>query len=189
MTTKQRKMANAWTDEEIRILRREWKSGRPVKDWASKIPNRTVLAIKARAVELKLGPRKITRIGRSVAWALMQKVLADGTPRSTLQMSKEINVSRRSLDHCTRQMHGKGLRVGDWGEQGLDGVRPRLWALGFAPDKPRPQKESRKARNHRRWIELKKDPERLGVHYSKMKVRNAEREGRLIRRDVAASWI
>ena len=136
-----------------------------------------------------MGREKISRAGRSVAWALMQKVLADGKPRSTLQLAQEINISRRSLDHCTRQMHGKGLRVGDWGPQGLDGVRPRLWTLGTAPDKERPMKETRKARNHRRWLELKKDPERLGVHYAKMKVRNAEREGRLIRRDPAAAWL
>ncbi|CAG2132193.1 hypothetical protein [Cupriavidus numazuensis] len=189
MTAKKRKMQTAWSNGEIRTLRREWKNDKPVKDWAHKIPNRTVLAIKARANELGLGPRKVSLAGRSIAWSLMKQLLADGKPRSTLQMSREINVSRRSLDHCTRQMHGKSLRVGDWGPQGLDGVRPRLWALGKGKDKPRPPKQDRAERHHMLWLRLKKDPERLGLHYARCKNRNAERAGRLIRRDPAAAWI
>ncbi|CAN7302266.1 hypothetical protein LJR296_001403 [Cupriavidus necator] len=189
MSKKTRKMKSAWADEEIRTLRREWKNGKPVKDWAHKIPGRSILAIKGRAAELELGPRKIDRTGRSTTWLLMQNLLADGKPRSTLQMSQEVAVSRRALDHCVRQMHRKGLRVGDWGPQGLDGVRPRLWVLGQAPDAPRPPTPTRKERNHRRWLEIKKDPERLGLRYAIGKNRNAERAGRLIRRDPAASWI
>lgn len=190
MTKKIRKMQNAWTESELTILRDQWGNGAPIKDWMHQLPNRSHAAIQARAREIGLGSRgKVNRTGRSIAWKLICKLLADGKPRSTKEMADEIEISRRSIDHCMRLMHGNGIRVGAWGPQGLDGVRSRLWALGFEQDAPRPPTPSSAERSSRRWREIKKDPERMAIRIARIRLRTAERKGRLIRRDPAAAWI
>ncbi|AOY90519.1 hypothetical protein BKK79_00755 [Cupriavidus sp. USMAA2-4] len=189
MTKTIRKMKNAWTTDELDILRANWGNGTPIKDWMHLLPSRSHSGIQARAREIGLGSRgKVSRIGRSITWKLICKLLADGKPRSTKEVAEEIEISRRSIDHCMRLMHGKGIRVGDWGPQGLDGVRSRLWILGFGPDVPRPPTPSRAERASRRWREIKKDPVRLAIRTARLRLKTAEQKGLLIRRDPAAAW-
>lgn len=148
---KQRKMKTAWSDKELKILRREWQNGKPIKDWLHLLPKRTAQGVQKRAEELGLGRREnVSRAGRSISLALIRQLLSDGIPRSTLQMSQEIAVSRRAAAHAMREMHGKGFRVGDYGEQPEDGVRPCLWTLGDEPDAVRPPKTPKAERDRRR---------------------------------------
>lgn len=185
-----RKHARAWTDEELEILRFQWESGQPIKHWAHLLPNRSEKAIQYRGNAMKLPARGNGRTpGNSVTWALIQQVLANGEKLSCLELAAKVGVTRATIYREIR-LHRDQLHVAAYGPIPLDGIPPKLWVLGPGKDAKRPAATPKPVRNHRRWLDMKKnDPEAVAKHYAKNRHYWRERSGKLIRRDPAAAWL
>jgi len=89
-----------------------------------------------------------------------------------------------------QQHYPQHVHIGGYGERPANGYWPKLWALGPGKDAPKPVSVPKAKREHDRWVRMKKEePERIDIRYARERLRRAERNGKLIRRDPAASWI
>lgn len=195
MTTKRKYThthPRGWTDAEKAILRREWKNGKAVRLWMDLLPNRSERAIVGMGLDLGLGARGNThQSGNSVTWRTMQRVLASGEALSPLELAERTGMSRSAIYGEIRIHYPADIHVGGYGPRVNDsGFRPKLWKLGAGKDAPRPKAMTGAERARKRWKMLKAErPDYLAARSARNKIKHAEKTGKLIRRDIAASWI
>lgn len=191
MNTK-RPHPRSWSDEELAILRREWKNGKAVRLWEHLLPGRTERAIIGMGLDSGLGPRGNThQSGNSVTWQTICRILADGVARSDTQIAALCGLSRGYITAELRMHYPAHVHIGGYGERASGhGFHPRLWRLGPGKDAKRPKAMTGAERARKRWKMLKEErPDYLAARSAKYRLKHAERKGKLIRRDIAASWI
>ncbi|WP_157637151.1 hypothetical protein [Cupriavidus sp. UYPR2.512] len=155
---------NAWSCEELDILRRRWADPLPVRVWKTELPARTESAILSMANFLGLPRRnvKANAMG-SLTWNAIRKALANGSELSCKQIATRTGLSRNYIGvelraHYPMDVHIAGYTSGS--------NKALLWKLGRGQDAVKPQP------------------------FTKAEIAQRRRaRRRLIRRDIAASWI
>ncbi|WP_428852752.1 hypothetical protein [Imbroritus primus] len=183
---------NAYTPAEDRILRRQWKSPLPMKEWLHLLPGRTYRSVISRAQYLKLGPRKaFVYPCYSPTWDAVKRVLATNPGLDSIQISQMTGASRRAVMTALQVQHAAGeVHVPGYGPRPPSGYAPKLWALGPGKDAPRPKPMTASQKAKRSYRRLKQErPDILAKKSARAKLTYAERNGKLIRRDPAAAWI
>lgn len=179
-----------WSAAEDKTLREQWTNGRPIRMWLDLLPGRSERGIVQRAGKLKLAPRGSgCASGNSPSWRLIRQVLEAGAPLTPIEISKRTGVTRQHVYEELRQHHPADIHIAGYAERGPTGYRAKLWKLGAGKDAPRPQPMTKKEINKRRYQRFKKNPEALARRDAKKRLRDCEKEGKLIRRDQAAAWI
>lgn len=183
---------NAYTRAEDRILRRQWKTALPMKEWLHLLPGRSYRSVVSRAQYLKLGPRKAFVYPRySPTWEAMQRVMATSPNLDSIRISELTGASRRAVMAALQVQHAAGaIHVSGYGPRPQSGYAPKLWSLGPGQDAPRPKPltKSQKAKRAHRRLKLER-PDVLAKKSARAKLLYAQRTGKLIRRDPAAAWI
>jgi len=155
---------NAWSGDELALLRRHWSGALPVRMWRHELPARTETAILSMANFLDL-PRRTVRpnVMGSMTWNVIRRILCRSSPLSCRELAELTGLSRNYIGvelraRCPADVHIAGYTTGRHKEA--------LWKLGRGRDaeKPAALSKAEVARRHR-----------------------ARR--RSIRRDISASWI
>ena len=179
-----------WSDEELAILAREWKNGKHIRLWRDLLPKRSDRAIHQKGMELYGARGRTYESGKSMTWRAIERVLADGSMKSALEISAITGldrnwVARELMNHYPAMVH-----IGGYGPRKEHGYGGRLWKLGRGKDAQRPIAKTPAEIERKRWRKLKKDrPDMIAARTARQKLQRAEKAGKLIRRDPAASWI
>lgn len=181
--------AKKWTEAEIATLRHMWSSNQPVRMWEDQLPGRNDRAIYCMAHRLGLPVRTQEQLARpvSLGWRIVQNLLMDGKPRTAAEIATETGLSRWSVMVQLRRNSETAVHVVDYrpGRQ-----KEQIWQIGPGKTAPRPAPKSHsKCVQEWRRRALKSKPEIFDAINARRRIRNAEKRGKLIRRDIAASWI
>lgn len=177
-----------WTDAEIATLRFLWSGDQPVRMWVDQLPDRNESAIFNKALRLGL-PHRSDHLARPVAlgWRLVQQVLLDGIPRTAEEISAVTRLSRWAVTtqlkrHSEIDVHVVSHKPGRH--------KAKVWKIGPGKNakRPAPKPHNLCVQEWRRRA-LKTKPELFEAINARRRVRHAEKKGKLVRRDVAASWI
>lgn len=184
-----RKIKNGWTQEELDILAANWKNGKAVRMWADLLPRRTERAITWMGHHIH-GPRgRPYESGNSMTWRSIQRVLADGSMKSALEIALMTGLDRNWISRELMNHYPAMVHIGGYGPRKEHGYGGRLWRLGTGKDAQRPRAMTAAEIEARRWRRLKKDrPDVIAARTARQKLQRAEKAGKLIRRDPAAAW-
>jgi len=179
---------NPWSDEEEALLRKHWGNGEPTKMVAALFPGRSAAAVLKHGYDMGLGPRECRRACFSPVWEGIKHALADSKKMTANELAALLNVSAHAVTTQLRKRHGTEVRVGGYASVHKSPAVNR-WMLGAGPDATQPRRKTRqeinRAYSRRKW----KDPEWAARQCQRARLLYAEKTGRLIRRDPAASWI
>lgn len=179
---------NKWTDAEIATLRYMWGSDQPLRMWADLLPGRGDRAIYCKAHRLGL-PDRTEQITKPVpiGWRIVQRLLADGTPRTAADIAAATGLSRWSVTSQLNRRSGSDVHISEY----RPGRHPeRVWKIGPGKNAERPAPKPHKlcVQEWRRRAQKTK-PEIFDAINGRRRNRYAEKRGKLIRRDPAAAWI
>lgn len=181
----------AWTPEEDAILRNAWHSTGSLKEIMHLLPDRTHRAAFFHGKWLGLGPRVNFQKDRySPTWAAIKNVLADKRMRSATELAAATGASRRAVMQQLADHHGVDVHIAGYLKSDGVGCPMALWKLGKKTDAPRPARTPKSVIYKRQYRRLKDEfPEVLAARNARMRLRYAEKTGKLIRRDPAAAWL
>lgn len=177
-----------WTEDEDKILKAEWNSGKFIRDWMYLLPNRSLEAISQRG-KRTLGARRRPR--PSEIWKDVKAVLMDGQRRSVEQLIAETGWSDRGIRDQIRNHIGEEIYISQWLSRAETGTQPTaLFSLGNKKNAKKPKPVPMKI-CQRNYIKRVKDnkPEVFDKKLAKDRLRKAEKRGLLIRPDPAAAWM
>jgi hypothetical protein len=137
--------AEAWTPEEVRILKKIWRGDESIKAAVARLlPHRGYLAARGEAQRLGISGCK-ARTGRTgYSWVARacEELLQDGQRLSVIQLADRTGASRSSVYKAIVKLQGTKFRVGEWVRFSTHGDFAALWELGSGPDAPRPARKS-----------------------------------------------
>ncbi|WOD19819.1 hypothetical protein [Paraburkholderia kirstenboschensis] len=137
--------AEAWTPEEVRILKKIWRGNESIKAAVARLlPHRGYLAARGEAQRLGISGCK-ARTGRTgYSWVARacEEILQDGQRLSIIQLAERTGASRNAVHKALVKLHGGKFRVGEWARFSTFGCNAGLWELGSGPDAPRPPRKS-----------------------------------------------
>lgn len=133
-------MKKIWTEAEDTILRDNWGSDLPVSLW--KMEHRSMHAIYKRAEKLGLSRRNI-RMQHLYPQVIeradkIMDFLRQFGPQTTNAIKKQLGLSE-SLHRRAHDLIRKDIYIFGWAET-KTGPRVPIWAIGDAPDMPKPPK-------------------------------------------------
>jgi len=177
-----------WSPAEDAILGELWASDRPLKEGLHRLPRRTHRAAVAHGYELGLGERTIKR-DYSPTWEAIKAVLANQR-LSAKALAVLTGASLRAVSQQLADHHGEDVHIANYSKANARGIPTALWVLGKGEDAARPPRTPLSEIYKRQYRRLKEDrPDLLGTKNAAMRLRYAEKTGKLIRRDPAAAWI
>jgi hypothetical protein len=188
MTTK---AWTAWTPEEDAVLRGMWAESCSLKELMHRLPGRSYRATIAHGQWLGLGRRVNFKKSRySPTWEAINAVLADKRMRSAIELARETGASRRAVMQQLADHHGKDVRIAGYLKSDGVGCPMALWKLGNGKDVPRLAPTPKSVIYKRQYKRLKTErPDLLAARNAQMRLRYAERTGKLIRPDPATIWL
>ncbi|SCU73470.1 putative Bacteriophage protein [Cupriavidus necator] len=177
-----------WSPAEDAILGELWASNRPLKEGLHRLPGRTHRAAVAHGYELGLGERTIKR-DYSPTWEAIKAAL--GKQRmSAKALAALTGASLRAVAQQLADHHGTDVRVAAYSKANARGIPTAIRTLGKGKDAARPPRTPLSVIYKRQYRRLKEDrPDLLAARNAAMRLRYAEKTGKLIRRDPAAAWI
>lgn len=184
-----------WSKEEIRVVLENYKL-RPLKEWAHLIPERSSKSIYHIA-------QRFTAKGDSIAdnrkerrrhdvpiWKAVHDMLLRGS-MSANRLAEMTGISERAIRNYLRDNIGVTVYIKEWLLR-RDTGKPdeALFALGNKPNarKPKPLKQSEVHKRYRKRLNEER-PDVVAMRIQRDHMRRMEREGRLIRMDIAAAWM
>lgn len=181
----------AWTPEEDAVLRQIWAATGSLKEGMHLLPGRSYRATIAHGQWLGLGRRVNFKKSRySPTWDAIKTVLQDKRMRSAVELARETGASRRAVMQQLADHHGAEVRIAGYLKSTGVGYPTALWKLGKGKDAQRPPPTPKSVIYKRQYKRLKEDrPDLLAARNAQMRLRYAEKAGKLIRRDPAAAWI
>jgi hypothetical protein len=131
-----------WTPDEDTILIDIYAGNGCIKAQMHRLPGRTYIGAKNRAVRLNLDHKGPITDG-SLSWikAAIVIELEKGIPLSAASLCRIIGASRAGIKPVLKRWHRKGFRVAGWERAGEHGWLPK-YALGDELDAPKPQPKS-----------------------------------------------
>lgn len=179
-----------WSAEEEAALEANWKNGLHVRMWCDQIPGRTILAITQHGLERFGGRGRKYNSGNSITWRTIQRILGDGSMKSALEIAQLTGLDRNWITRELRDRYPTLVHIGGYGPRPANGFCPRLWKLGAGQDAPKPVPMTPAEIAAKQWRKMKRErPEAIDKRNAQKRIRAAEKAGKLIRRDIAASWI
>jgi hypothetical protein len=137
--------ADAWTPEEIRVLKKIWRGDESIKAAVARLlPHRGYLAARGEAQRLGISGSK-ARTGRTgYSWVARacEEILQDGQRLSIIQLAERTGASRNAVHKALVKLQGTKFRVAEWVRFSTFGDLAGLWELGSGPDAPRPARKS-----------------------------------------------
>lgn len=175
-----------WSEEEDATLTREWKKGKTVKQILKLLPLRTPNAVRQRRLTLNLPLRRNYGSGspiRSTAaplWAALKK-----RPGTRDELAARARVGDQAVTNFIRENRA-AIHVCGW-KRPNGGRYVEIFKAGAGVDVPKPPPLSRYETYSRWWKKLNRErPEVAGQRIARDNHRRLMRQGKLVRRDVAA---
>ena len=185
MTTRRR-----WTPEEDALLRKVWHNGVKLAALIELFPGRCPEGLYDRGtLRLKLGKRRAKQdYDAFYNWKTISAQLKR-KPMTAKQIAEATGISHNQVLDLLKRRHGRLVYVFDWTTQYARGGAAKIWALGDEPDAPAPAKIGRKA-SVKRYVQrlAKEEPEKLERWKKAQQIRDREKAGTLVKRDIAAAW-
>jgi hypothetical protein len=183
--------AKQWNETELSVIAREWKGGKHIRMWMEELPGRSENAIHQKGVGLYGKRGRTYEAGNSMTWRTIQRLLADKN-MTAAQLADASGLERSHIFRELKAHHPEHLHIGGWEKrEHVPGGNPAIiWTLGTGKDARRPRPKSRRIIAKAHWEKMTKErTDALDKRNAKRRIRNAEKSGKLARRDIAASWI
>jgi hypothetical protein len=128
-----------WTPEQDAALRDIWPTDKRINSHRDLFGEHTYGAIMARAHNLELGLRPLCVRGQSpVAWPLVERSLKQ-KPASSLVLATALGFNEKTIYRVLATARKDGLvRVSAWERRSKSAKATPIFALGSAPDAPKP---------------------------------------------------
>ena len=131
-----------WTPEEEVVLVEIWTQPRILKVGMNRLPGRTYDAVRVHAKAMGLGDKPTAQKGsRSPFFNSIIGEIKKHGPLTSLELSRLLKVSRRTVQRVLQDCHGVEFHVGDWKNETSKHLS-RMWANGPGPDVPKPSPKS-----------------------------------------------
>lgn len=129
-----------WTAEERQILREIWASNLSIKIGMKRLPHRSYDAARSEAQRLGIGGKRGTtgRTGYAFVQPAIEAALRKESPQRADQLAFVTGATIRQVHKVLRAGHSKVFRIDGWVRKATFGDPAACWALGSAPDAPRP---------------------------------------------------
>jgi len=176
-----------WATEEDVILMRLWKAGVPTKVIAEALPGRTPSAVAKRRQRLSL-PRRSGKGADPANVPEMQRIwrALRKHPATRAALAARAKVSHSTVSKFVKTFRSQ-LHVCGWAASGASGDLAQVLKAGPGADVPRPAPIPPAERCRRWWDRCKRErPIDAGRRVARDGVRRREREGKHLRRDIAA---
>jgi hypothetical protein len=131
-----------WTPEEEAVLAEIWAQPRILKAGMSRLPGRTYDAARVHAKAMGLGEKPVAQKGsRSPFFNCIIGEIKKNGPLTSLELSRLLKVSRRTMQRVLQDCHGVEFHIGDWKNEASKHLS-MMWAIGPGPDAPKPPPKS-----------------------------------------------
>ncbi|MBB5462899.1 hypothetical protein [Paraburkholderia sp. Cpub6] len=132
-----------WTEEERAVLREIWTSDMSIKVGMKRLPRRGYDAARSEAQRLGIsGKRGRTgRIGYAFVKPAIIAALEKESPLRADQLAQITGATVRQIHKTLAAGRSTTFRVDDWSRKSTFGDPTACWALGAAPDAPRPARK------------------------------------------------
>lgn len=175
-----------WEPAEDATLARLWIAGTPIKKIVDELPGRTYSAIAKRRQKLAL-PLRSGPAADPAAHPVMQKLWRTLKKRraTRAQLQKRSNAAHSTVTKFI-QLYRPQIHICGWAG-GPRGAFFEILAAGPGDDAPKPAALTPSEKCHRWWEKCKRDrPLDAELRLARDRVRRRERDGKHVRRDIAA---
>ncbi|MBR8234618.1 hypothetical protein K6W26_23070 [Burkholderia sp. AU42008] len=173
-----------WTPADDALFEQLWRAGEPLKKMADHFPGRSAHALSMHRCRLGLpcrgGPKAV-----AADHPVMQKIWKELKRRraTRMQLAERAGVALSTVVKFVQLYEGR-IHVCGWT---TGGARSEILKAGPGENVPKPAPKTRKERCADWWEKARRErPDYAGHRVARDRVLRLEREGKLVRRDVAA---
>jgi hypothetical protein len=129
-----------WSDEERAILREIWASDTSIKVGMKHLPRHGYDDARSEAQRLGISGKRgrAGRIGYAYVKPAIEAALKKDSPQRADQLAAATGATIRQVHKVLRAGHSTVFRIDGWFRKATFGDPAACWALGNAPDAPRP---------------------------------------------------
>lgn len=133
-----------WTPEERAILREIWASETSIKAGMKRLPRHGYDAARSEAQRLGISGKRgrLGRVGYAYVKPAIIAALENQSPLRADQLAQITGATIRQIHKTLAADRSKVFRVDGWVRKATFGDPAACWALGSAPDAPRPSRKS-----------------------------------------------
>jgi hypothetical protein len=136
------KWAKVWTPEEDERVRRAWAAPRTYKAQMGMFPGRTHEAVKARALNLGLGPKpnKSVRSESPATTVITDYLIKSARPVTIWQIIEQTKCAERTVREILNRGRGERFYVAGYVRLGKSTLWQPKWAYGTEEDAVKPRR-------------------------------------------------